>query len=503
MPQQWDERKDAGLPGYYLVKKNGLWGIWSEDRGLVQPCRWFYIEEYRDGLTVVMEHRLGRMFWGLVDTAGHPVTPCRWEYETAPSEHGQLSNGRFVNGFAVVQESGHYGYIDRRGNVISPCIWDYTGSFDDSGHPALVFRRDGNYREAAGEWGGQMDWYYYYEEYPAYQIHPNTEDQFCPRGYFYLTRSGSVLTPQGVVQPGDLDPDRDLSHGWLKAEPFSEGTAFVQEDAFWSRIDQEGRPADWIEERDLRYPEQAFPANGIPCNGYTIVRDKPDAWGNCYRVLDRSNHPLSPYRWCHVEEQFEDDSLPIRVYRRQGRNAVREGIEDEGACFFRGNDPSYMLDENSGMAYHRGCYFLNSDGQVLTLSGAVTAQAEDELPDGWEWYEAILPFLYQPFYLNERPTKSFVGIAETVINGQAMALNTCGSFCISSHVQTNAAQWWDAVVPMEKQGFFNPLLLCLGNMRAILHGSAESPMLEFLTSISAFDDDINDPSENPSGGGRI
>lgn len=195
---------------------------------MIQPCVWWRISPYEDGLAVVFkDHET----WGLVDESGEQFTPCRWKssgvFENFKND--QASNARFVNGYAVIREGDRFGYMDRIGNIISPCIWDVSTSFDTEGHPALVFRRDGNYQWAPGEWGGQHDWYFYYEEIPEHKIHPYDAEQYCRYGYFYLTPKGTVLTPQGEVTLGDGNPEEILGRGWLEAEPFSGGKARVRD----------------------------------------------------------------------------------------------------------------------------------------------------------------------------------------------------------------------------------------------------------------------------------
>lgn len=249
MSEQWQETQDAGLPGYLLVMQKERWGIWSEEKGLILPCAWRYIRRYRDGLAAVFKDDYT---WGLVDENGNWLTPCRWKtrstYDDVPTE--QESNGCFVNGYAVIGEEDRLGcikhngeishpcflrnwirlgYMDRSGKIISPCIWDLTCSFDSEGHPALVFRRDGNYKEAPGDWGGQHDWYWYYEEIPQCKIHPNNADKYCRYGYFYLTPKGTVLTPRGEITLTEGDIDAQLGRGWLHAEPFSGGKARVRD----------------------------------------------------------------------------------------------------------------------------------------------------------------------------------------------------------------------------------------------------------------------------------
>lgn len=228
MENQWEKTMDAGLPGYQLVMRNNRWGIWSEEKGLILSCDWWMIRPYSDGLATVFKDD---KYWGLVDEEGNWLTPCRWKFGGVhpDEENDQAADGRFVNGYAVIREGDRFGYMDRSGKIISPCIWDLTCSFDQEGHPALVFRRDGNYEKAPGEWGGQHDWYWYYEEIPECKIHPYDAERYCRYGYFYLTPKGTVLTPNGEVTLGDRDPDTVLGQGWLYAEPFSGGRARVRD----------------------------------------------------------------------------------------------------------------------------------------------------------------------------------------------------------------------------------------------------------------------------------
>lgn len=228
MDNQWQMTKDAGLPGYQIVMQNDRWGIWSEEKGMILPCAWWHIGPYCDGLAVVFKDN---QYWGLVDEGGNWMTPCRWRYSGTYDDEprDQASDGRFINGYAVIREGDRFGYMDRSFNIISPCIWDLSCSFDKEGHPALVFRRDGNYQWAPGEWGGQQDWYWYYEETPEWKVHPSDCEQYCRYGYFYLTPKGTVLTPHGEVTLGDGDIDEQLGQGWLHAEHFSGGKARVRD----------------------------------------------------------------------------------------------------------------------------------------------------------------------------------------------------------------------------------------------------------------------------------
>lgn len=243
--QHWDEMKKSCLPGCYLVKQDGLWGIFHEDKGLIQPCCWEIIRDYEDGYAKVIQRSRNGMWhvWGLVDTEGRLATPCRWYEDSLAYDHGQRADGSFVNGFAVVEEDRRFGYMDRECRLISPCIWDYSGSFDETGSPALVFHRDGNYERAAGEWGGQQDWYFYYYEYKDYQIHPDDVEKYCPRGYFYLLPTGEVLTPRGIVSLEGGDIEERLGRGWFEATPFVDGVAEVRDEEYedFIRIDTRGR----------------------------------------------------------------------------------------------------------------------------------------------------------------------------------------------------------------------------------------------------------------------
>lgn len=255
MDNQWQMTQDAGLPGYQIVRQNNRWGIWSEEKGLILPCQWWWIAPYEDGLAVVYKDD---QYWGLVDESGNWLVPVRWRYSGTYDDEprDQASNGRFINGYAVIREGDRFGYMDRSFNIISPCIWDLSCSFDKEGHPALVFRRDGNYQRAPGEWGGQHDWYWYYEEIPKCKIHPDDDEKYCRYGYFYLTPKGTVLTPHGEVTLKDGDIDEQLGQGWLHAEHFCGGKARVRDTAIDDCDPDEGwQSIAWDPDTGMRHIE--------------------------------------------------------------------------------------------------------------------------------------------------------------------------------------------------------------------------------------------------------
>ena len=348
------------------------------------------------------------------------------------------------NTVTVVKKNGKYGYIDDQGNVISPCIWDYAADFDPEGNPALVFRRMGASEMAEGEIGASGDGFFYYEDYPRYQIDPEYDCCYYPRGYFYVTRSGTVLTPDGTVARGVWDPDKALGLGWLKAKAFLCGSASVlnAESENWKQIDREGNSVWWEPEQEKQYPEQVYLADGKLHGRYRIMKEAvADSWGNCYRVLDENYRPISPYLWSHIYE-LPDNTLPIRVYRNQTANAQIDGIQKEEGYFFPGNAPSFMQDKENGIACHRGCYFLCRDGSILTLSGPVKSETETDLPDGWEWHEAPEPFAIRDLEI----------VAFTKVNGHAIAVGTKGKFCQAQSVGNIRAKWFDEIVPVKDSG---------------------------------------------------
>lgn len=422
MIHQWEEALDAGLPGLWRVRKNRCWGIWSEEKGLILPC------EYQE------------------------IQP-------------------FVNGYAIIK-NGQFGYVDYRGNIISPCIWDaIVDEFDKEGHPALVFRKDGNYIDAPGEWvncHNQYYYYFYYEKIPEYQIHPGNDGLYCPYGYFYLTPDGRILTPNGVFLTDDLFVD-DLGSGWLEADPFTDGFALVrnQNSVSYESIEWNYSPNPWTLQNEKLYEEQAYLPDGRLHNGFQLVWVEPDNAGNCFRILNKDGNPVSPYRWSHVEELFEQDESPIRVYRRQWKNAESDGaLDEDGSYYFPGNDPSFMQDATAGLSFHRGYYFLCADGAVITMSGCVKSEEEKELPDGWEWTEALFPFL--------PGENTFFPRACTIVNGHDITVALTGKFAIDENFGNDPCVEgsYNAIIPVNQEGLRH-LMIRQGDRWGILHNRNE------------------------------
>lgn len=471
MEQQWEEQLEAGLPGYWRVMQNGLWGIWSEEKGLIVPCECKEIRPYQDDFAVIRKYTHGTwgwMKWGMVDTNGK-IGVRLWDIDVD-------SDVTFINGYAITKTWDSYGYVDFKGNTISPCIWDHiVDGFDNEGHPALVFRRDENYERAPGEWCGQHDWYFYYDNIPKYKVHPHDPELYSPRGYFYLTPDGRVLTPNGVLLANDLDSFEDLGSGWLEAEPFKDGSAFVKNsDSDSDFIDWNFKPNPWTLQTEKMYEEQFYLPDGRMHNGFQLVWVEPDDVGNCFRILDRNGNPVSPYRWSHVEDMFELDKAPIRVYRRQWKNVDADGIMDEdGSYYFPGNDPSFMQDSTNGLSFHRGYYFLCADGEVLTMSGPVKSEAESELPDGWEWTEVFLPFLPEKYEYHTfcffPENKPYRHQASILVNGHDIIVDEYGIFFLEDQIGTPEEMWFDVMVPITQEGRKDHLMIRQYQKWGILH----------------------------------
>ena len=104
-----------GADQYYIVKKEGLWGLYGRQGEEVIPCRYEVFQaSSSSGLASVMRNGL----WGLVDQNLSEVVPCLYQVITF-----------FREGYAAVKKDGMWGIINKKGEEIVPCRYEYTSFF--------------------------------------------------------------------------------------------------------------------------------------------------------------------------------------------------------------------------------------------------------------------------------------------------------------------------------------------------------------------------------------
>ena len=106
----------AGAARAAVKNSKGKWGFIDEQGELVIPHRYDEIEAlalttgpFAKGPALVKQGKL----WGLINTAGKELIPCRWEYLV------QAGNGRLVAGKKEPQ-GWRYRFVDLAGNIVRP-----------------------------------------------------------------------------------------------------------------------------------------------------------------------------------------------------------------------------------------------------------------------------------------------------------------------------------------------------------------------------------------------
>ena len=100
--------------GYYLVKKEGKWGILDNNNNVVIPIEYDYLDPFYEGLA--RAERNGKM--GFIDKNNRVVIPFQYDgaYE-------------FVNGLSVVYIGDKFGFIDKKNRRVVPLKYDVAKPF--------------------------------------------------------------------------------------------------------------------------------------------------------------------------------------------------------------------------------------------------------------------------------------------------------------------------------------------------------------------------------------
>lgn len=229
---------------------------------------------------------------------------------------------------------------------------------------------------------------------------------------------------------------------WDRIDPYRDGLAVVyktDEDGLlrWGLIDEDGKeitPCKWIYEEKPLHPELRYCSNGRFHNGFALVRDRReyDSYDD-YRILTRDGRLIGNRLWSHVEELFDEDRHPIRVFGR-GENTCRVfSVFEEDNCYA---DPhSYRVEVGPDYIWEDAFYYLCWDGTVLTPSGPIGPEDQEELPEGW----------YEPPKFTCNHVLTDFGF-----------MNTQGEFCPNSPAEARDAWLFEArgCATVQKEGLW-------------------------------------------------
>ena len=244
LPGRWEDFRSFS-DDFYLVMRDGKWGLIDQEGNEAHPCRWESVDYLNEWLFAVEQD--GKL--GLMDRSGKMIAPCRWEQV-----------GRFWNGRALAMLDGLLGYIDKQGNTVVPYQWK---SVFDRGSWLEV-------EDPEGKWG-VLDrecnvivpcrWDYVETGWGCIQV-------MLDEKYGLFAEDGTELTP---CQWDDMEAERDgcvkakknggkwiVINAWSKKMlpgsweqvllPFRDGMAPVMQDGKWGFIDTEGElliPCQW------------------------------------------------------------------------------------------------------------------------------------------------------------------------------------------------------------------------------------------------------------------
>jgi hypothetical protein len=113
---RYDSVVDETTEGFYIVRQNRKFGLVDTDGNVVIPCRYDMLTNFTDGRAIVSNNGL----CGTIDKDGNEVVACSYTRIAA-----------YTEGRAIVSRGSDHGAIDLDGNLIIPCQYDWIDSFRD------------------------------------------------------------------------------------------------------------------------------------------------------------------------------------------------------------------------------------------------------------------------------------------------------------------------------------------------------------------------------------
>jgi len=271
VPCEWDSVTVCEYGGY-TMEQNGLAGAMADDGTILIPCdAYTYVGPAIGGVRQVCRDDL----WGLCDTQGNVITPCRWE-----------SVGYFRDRLACVRSGEGYGYIDPAGEVVIPCQY---ASADDFCHGSAVVQLPnmGGYQliDVTGAYLCDAPWEHI-ELYSENRLLMAEKDGKTG----YINRMGQPVLP----------PVYD------KAQEFSEGLALVMQ----------GEAAFWIDEDGTKVIDRPAGHRASPFReGMAALIDENGLSG----LLDKSGRFITPCRWENWLTYAFGSDLNIALVQKDGQ----------------------------------------------------------------------------------------------------------------------------------------------------------------------------------------
>ena len=120
--------------GLIPVAKDELWGVIDTKGKEIVPCKYKYVSSFSEGLAVVSQAESSdadRALCGYINTKGELVIPCK--FDNAESFHNGLAKIGLSNGFDEDSDGEIflYGYIDTQGKEVIPCKYSEGTDFNE------------------------------------------------------------------------------------------------------------------------------------------------------------------------------------------------------------------------------------------------------------------------------------------------------------------------------------------------------------------------------------
>lgn len=137
---------------YFYTLNNGKIGIHKKNGEMLFSPKYDTISSFRNGYAAVAISKNWGPYWGVIDTSGREILPCRYYHILGYPDY-------FSQGFEAVRDQyGKYGYVNTRGQEITKRHYEQTLGFWNGFAPVginfkWIKRSDGSIIQGIGQWG--------------------------------------------------------------------------------------------------------------------------------------------------------------------------------------------------------------------------------------------------------------------------------------------------------------------------------------------------------------